>query len=150
MQYMKYLADSLEKMAQLATLIVDGLEKKNRQAVVLGLQGDLGSGKTTFAQDVAKYLGVTEEVTSPTFIIQKSYQLPEGKKFSRLVHIDAYRLDASEQLERLGFAELLKEEDTLIIVEWPEKVPKALPQHTQSLLFTFVNDTTREVIYGED
>jgi len=150
MQYMKYLADSLEKMAQLATLIVDGLEKKNRQAVVLGLQGDLGSGKTTFAQDVAKYLGVTEEVTSPTFIIQKSYQLPEGKKFSRLVHIDAYRLDASEQLERLGFAELLKEEDTLIIVEWPEKVPKALPQHTQHLLFTFVNDTTREVTYGED
>lgn len=147
---MKYTADSLEKMNQFAVEFVDSLQKEQRHATVVGLQGDLGSGKTTFVQAVAKHLGVAEEVTSPTFIIQKTYQTGEGAKFSTLVHIDAYRLDAGEELTKIGFAELLRKEDTLILIEWPEKVPDVLPAHTQHLSFTSANETTREIEYGEN
>ncbi len=145
---MLYTADSLEKMDQFAGQFVATLVP-DRQAVVVGLLGDLGSGKTTFVQDLARHLGVTEEVTSPTFIIQKSYTLPEESKFSKLVHIDAYRLDAPEELTRLGFAETLKDEKALILVEWPEKVSKVLPQKRKELSFKFVDENTREITYEQ-
>ena len=150
MQSMKHMADSLEKMGEIAKQFTDTLKKESHKATVVGLSGDLGSGKTTFVQHVAQHLGVSDEVTSPTFIIQKIYETAKSEKFSKLVHIDAYRLDASEQLQKIGFQEMLKEEDMLILVEWPEKVPNVLPEHTQHITFTFVNDTTREVTYGKE
>src|SRR3989338_5345916 len=87
-------------------------------AIVLGLYGDLGAGKTTFAQAVAKALGVTETVNSPTFLIFKKYELsrtdlPPFSKgetemgWKRLIHVDAYRLKSSDELRRLRFSELL-------------------------------------------
>jgi len=144
---MTFVADSLEKMNTFALEFLDSIESE-RRAVVVGLKGDLGSGKTTFVQDLAKHLGVEEDVTSPTYVIQKSYDLPEGRKFKKLVHIDAYRLDAAEGLAKLGFSQLLKEAGTLIVVEWPEKVPGLLPSHKKELNFRFMNETTREITHG--
>ena len=146
---MIFVADSLEKMKIFALEFLDSI-KPDRRAIVVGLRGDLGSGKTTFVQDLAKHLGVEEDVTSPTYVIQKAYDLPEGRKFKKLVHIDAYRLDAAEGLAKLDFSKLLKEPDTLIVVEWPEKVPGLLPSHTIELKFRFVNETTREITHGEE
>ena len=146
---MIFVADSLDKMNTFALEFLDSLES-GRRAVVVGLRGDLGSGKTTFVQNLARHLGVEDDVTSPTYVIQKSYDLPEGRKFKKLVHIDAYRLDAAEGLAKLGFSQLLKEAGTLIVVEWPEKVPGILPSHTKQLNFRFVNETVREITYGEE
>src|SRR3989338_3678065 len=76
-------------------------------ATVVGLSGDLGSGKTSFVQGVANALGVSEHVTSPTFILERIYKLSVPKPstydlvpntFSHLVHIDAYRLDSASEL----------------------------------------------------
>ena len=96
------------------------------RATVVGLYGDLGAGKTTFVQAVARALGVTSSVPSPTFLIMKSYALSDSS-FARLIHIDAYRLKHSEELQKLGFAELLCDPGNLIFVEWADRVSEILP-----------------------
>lgn len=122
-------------------------------AVVLALAGDLGAGKTAFVKAVAKELGITEHITSPTFVIMKTYDLlVEGNKatrqqfgFKSLTHIDAYRLESAHELEVLGWKELLADPDALIAVEWPEKVPGTIPQNAHHFVFEHVDETTRKI-----
>jgi len=83
---------------------------------VLGLSGELGSGKTTLVQGIARSLGILEPVTSPTYTIYAVYP-----HTTTLLHMDAYRLNPSESIDALGIEDLLKE-PWLMVVEWPEKV----------------------------
>lgn len=101
------------------------------KAVVVGLSGHLGAGKTAFVKLIAKELGVVGTVTSPTFVIMKIYPTNlsssilnniEGRKFERLVHIDAYRLEKAGELEVLNLHKLIEDKNNLIMVEWPENV----------------------------
>jgi tRNA threonylcarbamoyladenosine biosynthesis protein TsaE len=105
-------------------------------AVLVTLSGELGAGKTSFAQGVAKAFGIVEDVTSPTFVLEKIYEIPEGKSaFKRLVHIDAYRLEGERALTPLGFDELMQDAQNLILLEWPERVAQELPTaHTHITL----------------
>ncbi len=116
----------------------------NSTATVIGLTGDLGAGKTTFAQGVARALGITDPVTSPTFVIEKIYRL-ENQPFKQLIHIDAYRLQSAHELRVLGFEEIVRDPSNLILIEWPEKVKEALPNDTQTTNFRFVDEKTREI-----
>jgi len=120
---------------------------KGASATVVALAGDLGAGKTTLTQAIARALGVQETVISPTFVIMKSYaaKIPAG--FSQLVHLDAYRLESSSELERLGWAELLADPENLIIIEWPEKVPEAIPKHGHQVALSHVDEETRHIMY---
>jgi tRNA threonylcarbamoyladenosine biosynthesis protein TsaE len=113
-------------------------------AVVVGLHGDLGSGKTTFTQAIAKTLGIEETVTSPTFVIEKIYKT-KHQAFSHLIHIDAYRLERAQELQHLGWEEIIKNPENLIFIEWPEKVAEILPSDIKKLQFRFVDETTREI-----
>lgn len=106
---------------------------------VIGLYGDLGSGKTALTKAIAKNMGVSEEITSPTFVIAKFYK---GKDM-RLIHIDAYRLHNGGEIAKLGFLEWVKEPNTIIVVEWPENIKEVMPEHTR-VECRFVNETTRE------
>jgi tRNA threonylcarbamoyladenosine biosynthesis protein TsaE len=85
------------------------------------LAGDLGTGKTAFAQGFARGLGVDEPVTSPAFILVRTYdgRLP-------LVHLDVYRLDHMQELVDLGISEML-DEGAVTLVEWGDAVTPALP-----------------------
>jgi tRNA threonylcarbamoyladenosine biosynthesis protein TsaE len=85
------------------------------------LAGDLGTGKTAFAQGFARGLGVDEAVTSPAFILVRTY---EGRL--PLVHLDVYRLDHMQELVDLGISELL-DEGAVTLVEWGDAVTPALP-----------------------
>ena len=85
------------------------------------LAGDLGTGKTAFAQGFARGLGIEEPVTSPAFILVRTY---EGRL--PLVHLDVYRLDTMQELVDLGIAELL-DEGAVTLVEWGDAVAPALP-----------------------
>ena len=96
-------------------------------ATVITLSGDLGAGKTTFTQGVARALGVNEKVTSPTFVIEKVYEL-SGQKWTHLIHIDAYRLKDAHELEVLGWHEIMQEPGNLILIEWPEMVAELIPK----------------------
>lgn len=114
-----------------------------KESVVVGLHGELGSGKTAFVKALARILGVKQNVTSPTFVIQKNYPL-KGKSFSSLVHVDAYRLKKGEDLLPLLWEEILKE-NALVCIEWPEQVESVLPRETKRIYFKFIDDTTREI-----
>jgi tRNA threonylcarbamoyladenosine biosynthesis protein TsaE len=104
------------------------------RATLVTLSGDLGAGKTTFTQGVARALGVTDTVASPTYVIEKVYTL-SGALWERLIHIDAYRLTSAHELQVLGWNEMIADPKNLILLEWPERVADILPQESISLRF---------------
>lgn len=102
-----------------------------RAGDVVMLNGDLGAGKTSFVQAVARALGVTDDVTSPTFTIQLTYE--SGSLV--LNHFDLYRLDDADQLYDLGYWETL-EGCGVSFVEWGEKFPDEAPEDYLELLLS--------------
>src|SRR5688500_627938 len=87
-------------------------ETNVRQAVLLLVSGNLGAGKTTFVQALARALAVTESVASPTFVIMKSYTAHHDM-FTTLVHIDAYRIEDPREIEVLDIPALFSEKESL-------------------------------------
>lgn len=132
-----------EDMLTFAASFVEKVKPQTNQATLIALKGDLGAGKTTFVQGVARALGVIEHVTSPTFVIQKVYPTTKSSYFDRLVHIDAYRLESKRELEVLHIEDELKKPKTLMCIEWPEKVPGLVITHT--LEFEWVSEHERKV-----
>jgi tRNA threonylcarbamoyladenosine biosynthesis protein TsaE len=125
--------------ADIAREILKGLAPSDTEATVLALQGDLGAGKTTLTKAIAAELGISETVVSPTFVIAKFYDAPhEG--FASLVHMDAYRIEAIDELGPLGWEQTLKQPKTLVIVEWPEKIAGALPSNTHQFSIAHSGD----------
>lgn len=118
------------------------------QATVVALSGDLGAGKTTYTQALARYFGVEEQVSSPTFVIEKIYTIDRGP-FKRLIHIDAYRLKGAHELEALGWAEIVHDRENLILIEWPERVAELIPASAHHIALQFTDENTREISYGE-
>ncbi len=155
---METLSKSIEETSNFATKILLSLGAQSSEAhlvrngaVVLLLEGDLGSGKTTFTQALARELGVKNYVTSPTFVLMKSYKISPSatEKFhlsvKNLVHIDAYRLNSGADLLNLGWAELVANPDNLIVVEWPEKVADLFTRAEHKINFKFIDEKTREI-----
>lgn len=113
---------------------------------VIFLYGELGAGKTTFVQGLAKGLGIKKRIVSPTFILARRYPLPEEKFFW---HVDLYRLNDSQEVEVLGLSEKAKEEGNIMVVEWPEKIAESWPR-TQSgfaIKFKTLSEKEREISY---
>jgi tRNA threonylcarbamoyladenosine biosynthesis protein TsaE len=124
------------ELATVAATVRDRLADAvtGERATVLALSGDLGAGKTTFVQHLARTLGVADTITSPTFVIMKRYHTTDAD-FHTLIHIDAYRLESVDELTVLGFDHLLKEKGTIICIEWPERVAALVPPHAAHLSF---------------
>ncbi len=120
------------------------LKPQKGSATVVGLKGDLGSGKTHFTKALAKELGITETVLSPTFVIMKVYKL-KTKSYKLFVHIDAYRLENKNELLSIGWEEILSDPKNLIVVEWPEKVKGLMPKNMREIKFRHVDEKTREI-----
>ncbi len=137
---------NLNETKALAAEIV-GLLKPAERATVLALYGDLGAGKTSFTQGLAASLGVVENISSPTFVIEKIYDLPVGQSFKKLIHIDAYRLSEGGDLAKLGFETIESESENLIVIEWPEQVADIIPVGAKKISFKFIDDNMREITY---
>lgn len=135
---MQWEVTSLADTAAVAAEILQG-STPGEQATVLALSGDLGAGKTTFTQMLAKQLGVEEVITSPTFVIMKAYELV-GQPWQELVHIDAYRVESIDEMRVLGFESLLAQKGTIICIEWAERIASLLPPRTITLSFTQSGD----------
>lgn len=115
-------------------------------ATVVALSGELGAGKTAFSQAVAAELGVTETVVSPTFVIMKTYATTHAH-FTKLVHIDAYRLQGGVELSKLGWSEILADSHTLVLIEWPEQVADVIPADALRVSLEHVSDSQRSISF---
>jgi len=139
---------NIQEMKDFAARFLKQLAPSPIGATVIGLRGELGAGKTTFTQTCAKLLGISENITSPTFVILKKYKLSEGVLsggISFLIHIDAYRLKGGEELNAIGWQEIISDPKHLIMIEWPELVMDVMPKNTIYVDFKHVNETTREI-----
>lgn len=130
---------TLDETAQIAHTLLDTIAVQTDTATVLGLSGDLGAGKTTLVQAIARELGVVEQVVSPTFVIAKFYETTDAR-FHRLIHVDAYRIEQESELDTLGWDRILAIPQTLVIVEWPERVVGSLPATTRMIRMNHKGD----------
>jgi tRNA threonylcarbamoyladenosine biosynthesis protein TsaE len=93
---------------------------------VVLLHGDLGSGKTTLTQGIAKGLGIDDYVQSPTFTLVAEHS-GHGGDGHKLYHLDLYRLTNPDELESFGYEDLVTQSDGVVVVEWPERAGDILP-----------------------
>lgn len=112
-----------------------GVVSSNR---VFCLYGDLGSGKTTFTQGLAKGCGIQTRLLSPTFIIVRRYEIPNTSGY--LYHLDLYRLQTEQQLLDIGLEEILHDEQSCVVIEWAEKLGSLLPTPRIEMKFTLMED----------
>ena len=116
---------------------------------VVLLRGDLGAGKTTFTQGIARGLGVHGAVQSPTFTLIAEYEAPQLGRSGQLVHVDLYRLDGVAQLVSIGLDEYLDRDDCVVVIEWPDRADvETFPAHW-SVQFRIAGDDKREITIRE-
>jgi tRNA threonylcarbamoyladenosine biosynthesis protein TsaE len=127
----------LARVSSLASTRDDG-------AIIIALSGELGAGKTTFTQALARELGITETVQSPTYVLMKSYPIKINGEDHKLIHIDAYRLDSPEEFKTLKPETFLNDPKNLIIVEWPERLGNLLPKPDLTINFSSENANSDE------
>lgn len=119
------------------------LAKKLQAGDVIALYGDLGSGKTTFAQGLAVGLGVKQRIISPTFIIVRHY--PLYPKPYTLYHIDLYRIESAVDVEGLGLEEIINDSGNIVAIEWAEKMKNLLPKDRIDIFFEYIDEGKRRI-----
>lgn len=121
--------------------------RPRKGAFIIGLEGDLGGGKTTFLQGFAKGLGIKEKILSPTFIIMRRFRIRvNSRKFADFYHIDCYRIQRPKEILELGFKEIISNSKNLVAIEWAERIKKILPKNVFILKFEFINRDRRKIV----
>lgn len=118
-----------------------GLAKKIKDGEIVCLYGDLGAGKTTLAQGIARGLGIKQDVLSPTFILMRRYDL----KNRFFYHIDLYRLNDLEEIKGLGIEEIVEDTNNIVLIEWPEKIAHLLPRRRWEIKFETISENERKI-----
>lgn len=134
--------------------------KTLKKGDVVCLYGDLGSGKTTFTQGLAKGLGIKNRIISPTFVIIRCYELQTQnsnlrtqiynsklKSLERFYHVDLYRAEKKEDVESLGIEEIIDSENNIVVIEWAEKLINNLPKRRMDISFIFEKDNFRKITF---
>ena len=137
-------ARETQKIGEFLAQEIINSKSERKKALIVGLEGDLGSGKTTFIQGMAKGFKIKERITSPTFVILRKYKIPKSKALS-LYHIDCYRIE-SKDLDDLDFKEIIQNSQNVVVVEWAEKIKKSLPLDTLRMKFEYIDKNKREII----
>jgi len=120
--------------------------KQGKQAIVFALQGNLGSGKTTFIQGFGRGLGVEEKILSPTFVILKKYRVSKEKPGIRnFYHVDCYRIKGEKDIRALGWEDILGDPQSIVLVEWAERIQEALPKDTMWITFESQGEEKRTI-----
>ncbi len=111
----------IEDLESVAIEVVKDISLLSKEDFVMYLEGDMGVGKTTFAQSLGKCLGVTEHMQSPTFTLMREYDLDfEKYKYKKLLHIDAYRFEDRKEGNVLKLEENKK--GSISLIEWPKNM----------------------------
>jgi tRNA threonylcarbamoyladenosine biosynthesis protein TsaE len=143
---MEIISRSLDETKKAAADFAARLQRSPSEsaATVVALQGELGAGKTTFVQYLGEALGIPDLMQSPTFVIERRYQLHKPP-FAALIHIDAYRIEKPDELLVLKFADDLVQKENLILIEWADRVTALLPPRTIHITFTHEGADTRGI-----
>lgn len=128
---MEYIIKHPDEYRSLGSLI------QEKEGGIVLLEGDLGTGKTTFTKVFSTLLGEETIVTSPTFSIIKEYPAVD------LIHMDLYRIMDTEELLNIGFEEYL--DHKWVLIEWPEVALPLLPKEVIRVSFEVIDDSTRKV-----
>lgn len=125
------------------------MAKELRGGEIICLIGELGSGKTTFAQGALKGLGAAGPHTSPTFIVMKQYRSKDqsrkgGTRTKNVYHVDAYRVHAQDVLN-LGWEEIVADKKNIVIVEWAERIKSIIPERAVWLKFEHIDGDQRKI-----
>ena len=125
--------------------------RRPKGAVVLALTGELGSGKTTFAQGLAKGLGIKGRIISPTFILMRKYVLGfknHESRFENFYHVDMYRFEDNIEAEakNLGIEEVWDNPRNIVVIEWAEKIKDLVPKKAIWVEFETLGGDERRII----
>ena len=112
--------------------------KPTKRALVLGLVGDLGGGKTTFLQGLAQGLKIKRKILSPTFIIMR--------RFNNFYHIDCYRIQKPREILSLGFKKIVANPKNIVAVEWADRIRQIMPLDTLWINFEFLTKKKRKIV----
>lgn len=160
---------SRDEMKNIAKQILEkeSVRVSKDHATLITFSGDLGAGKTTLIQEIAKELAIKEVLQSPTFTIYKTYSISQNSESSPhpeplstsvekgvgsypwkyLVHGDMYRLDHSDEMKLLGWDQLISDPENLVCIEWPEKIADIIPEWAARVTLEHQQDSdTRNVV----
>ena len=121
----------------LAACFVEADWQRRKEAIVIGLEGELGSGKTTFIKALARGLGIKRRLTSPTFVLMKRY--------NNFYHFDCYRVKGPKDILELDFKEIISNPKNIIVIEWAEKIKSILPKDKIWIHFKIISNKEREI-----
>lgn len=136
----KYTTNSLKE-----TLKLSGKLVKNFDTNIIGLIGELGSGKTAFVKGIGQCFGI-KNITSPTFVVMKVYKIENNKKYNNLVHIDCYRFEDYKSLINIGIEDYLNNEKSLVLIEWADKIKDSLPKKTKYIKLKLGKEENERII----
>ena len=155
MRFKKYLTKNPSETKKLGKSLAQKILKNSpkKGAFALGLEGDLGGGKTTFLQGFARGLGIKQKILSPTFIIMRKFKIPlavrarqnSKSKFKNFYHIDCYRIKKPREILNLGFKEIIADPQNVVAIEWANRIRKILPQGRFLISFELVDKNTRKI-----
>ena len=131
----RFISNSYEETIDIASKFADELCAGD----IICMYGDLGAGKTAFTQGIAKGLGISGYVNSPTFTIVNVY---EGRL--KLNHFDAYRIGDSDEMSDIGFDEMING-DAVSVIEWAELIEDIIPHKRYNITIVFKDETKREI-----
>lgn len=120
--------------------LAEGLGRKAVGGTVFALVGELGSGKTIFAKGLARGMGVTDEITSPTFTLLEIY----AGRFP-LYHFDLYRIERGDELDRLYFEEYWYDESGVSVIEWADRALERLPDGYIKIEISYIDEESRSI-----
>ncbi len=123
--------------------IAKKIAEKMRKGGLLCLQGDLGTGKTTFTKGFMKQLGIENfSVKSPTYTYIREYKHPKTKVY----HMDLYRIDEADELLIEEILEILENDKNIVVIEWADKLADNLSQHKKiEINFKYLDEESREI-----
>lgn len=134
----------LTKNASETKFFAKNLAMDFKRGGIIGLSGNLGAGKTTFAQGFAKGLGIKNKIISPTFLIIRQYPIPNQENF--FFHIDLYRLEKID-LKSTGLEEILDDPTNVILIEWADKIFEHLPNSAKKVEMKRISEDLHEIIF---
>ncbi len=146
---MTYESTSAAQTKKIAKIFAEELlnGRPGKGAFIIALKGNLGAGKTTFVQGLMRGLGVKRKIVSPTFTLLRSYAI-KTDTFLTIHHFDCYRMTDERELNDLGFKEMVKDPRSIVLIEWPERVVKAIPRKKVEVVLDYgnmINERTVEI-----